>query len=104
MQTNLVNIDEVQVNTYSVRRYGNTFFSYAEIKYGNTFIDCGDPFPSSKFPRYEGVLSLLLHLSNSSQVTVEERKFRQLFKGIKSGAKIYADKAEFLESKNIELI
>ena len=101
MTTITLNIAEVQVNTYSTRRYGGTFYAYANATYQNNTYDMGDPFPASKFPKYEAVNTICSRLAENAQVTVKEREYRQLFKGMKDGATMYSNNAAYLESRGI---
>lgn len=100
----LINLNQIEVKTTSRRRYGNQFFAWAEVKYNGNVIDIStDPFPSSNFPMYEGAIEVIKKIEGEKQVI--EREFRKLFKGIKEGAKLYANMAEVLETRyNVEFI
>lgn len=100
----LIDLKNIEVKTTNVRKYGNQFFAWGEVKYNGNIVNIStDPFPSSKFPIYEGAIEVIKKLQGEKQVI--EREFRKLFKGIKQGAKLYADMAEFLETKhNVEFI
>lgn len=107
MNTQVIDIKEIQVKTTSVRKYGSRgysqFYAYGEVQYNNETIDCGDPFPSSRFPQYEGVYILLLRMEGEKEVS--ERDFRQCFKGIKNGKELYSIYAERLENNfNVKFI
>ena len=91
-----INLIQIEINTYSVRRYGKSFFAYAEVSYNGKKYDAGDPFPSTKFPKYEGIVIALQKIEGTKLVS--ETEFRQLFKGLKDGAKKYSIYAENLES------
>ena len=101
---NLIDLKSIEVKTTSRRKYGNQFFAWGEVKYkGNEVKISTDPFPSSNFPMYEGAMEVIKSIEGDKQV--KEREFRQLFKGIKEGAKKYADMAEILENRyNVQFI
>jgi hypothetical protein len=94
--TKKIDLKKLSIQTTSVRNYGGTFFAYGNAIYNNTVIDLGDPFPSSKFPKYEGAFSFLCKHAGA---TVTEKDFRALFKGIKGGAEKYSNYAEILENR-----
>ena len=100
----LIELNNIVVKTTSVRKYGKSFFSYGVASYNNESYDLGDPFPASIFPRLDGIISFLFHLSESANVQIKEKDFRLLFKGQKDGAILYSRCAEQLENNNIELI
>lgn len=91
-----INLNQIEVNTYTVRRYGKSFFAYGAVKYKGQTFDAGDPFPSAKFPKYEGIVIALQKIEGTK--IVSETEFRQLFKGLKDGAQKYAAYAENLET------
>ena len=96
-----IDIIEITVKNNDVRRYGKQFYSYASISYGDIKINDLEPFPSSNFPKYEGVSILLMRIEGLKQIS--EREFRQLFKGVKNGAELYSQYAFFLENNhNVE--
>lgn len=101
---NLINLKSIEVKTTNVRKYGSQFFAWGEVKYNGKEINIStDPFPSSRFPFYEGAIEVIKKESGEKQVI--EREFRQLFKGIKKGAELYANMAEILENRyNVEFI
>lgn len=100
----VINLNRIEVKTTSRRKYGNQFFAWGEVKYNGNVIDIStDAYPSSKFPMYEGAMEVIKKIEGEKQVI--EREFRKLFKGIKEGAKLYADMAEILENRyNVEFI
>lgn len=101
MNTINLSIAAIQVNTYDTRRYGNTFYSYATATYQGATYDMKDPFPASKFPKYEAVNTIISRLAENSQVTIPEREYRQLFKGMRNGAQAYANNAAYLEARGV---
>ena len=101
MATILFNSSLLTVNTYSRRKYGNTFYSWATADYSGISYDMGDPYEAGTFPKFEAAIHVINKLSNGNQITIIEREFRQLFKGLKNGALLYANTHECLESKGI---
>lgn len=98
-----VDVKSIKVKTTSVRRYNRQFFAYGEAIYNGNVIDMGDAFPSSVFPLYEAVTTVLMRIEGIKEVS--EKDFRSIFKGVKNGGNLYARMAEVLEERfNVEFI
>lgn len=95
----VIYINKIEVRTVSVRKYRKSFFAYGEAIYKDKIFDCGDPHPNSTvFPKYEGIMQVIMDTEGEKQIN--EKDFRQLFKGVKNGKNLYAEFSDFLEKRH----
>lgn len=100
-----INLNQIETSANIRRRYGRQTFTWVSAEYEGKDLGTFDPFPVINPSRAEVLQLALLRIvrSSSEQIGISEREFRQLYKGLKDGAKRYADAAEQLEKAGIEL-